>query len=81
AKNNLQDDIFRALLPISQSDVEEQLVRAEPGARKHAADSIIARYVEKKQPNTGALRSTSVTVEAKLALTKLYAGKSNSAQI
>jgi hypothetical protein len=32
SKSALQEDIFRALLPISQSDVEEQLARAEPRA-------------------------------------------------
>ena len=49
AKENLQQDIFRALLPISLSDVEERLTQAEPRARKQASDSIIARYIEKKQ--------------------------------
>jgi hypothetical protein len=45
----LQQDIFRMLLPISQSDVEERLTQAESRARRQASDSIIARYVEKKQ--------------------------------
>jgi hypothetical protein len=52
AKNTLQEDIFRALMPISQSDVEERLAQAEPRARKQAADSIISRCVEKKQFDT-----------------------------
>jgi len=49
SKENLQQDIFRALLPISLSDVEERLTQAEARARKQASDSIIARYIEKKQ--------------------------------
>jgi hypothetical protein len=49
AKENLQLEIFRLLLPISLSDVEERLVQAEPRARKQSSDSIIARYIEKKQ--------------------------------
>ena len=53
ARENLQQDIFRALLPISLSDVEERLAQAEPRARKQAADSIIARYIEKKQFEQG----------------------------
>ncbi len=49
ARENLQQDIFRALIPISMSDVEERLAQAEPRPRKQAADGIIARYIEKKQ--------------------------------
>lgn len=45
----LQQDIFRMLLPVSQADVEERLTQAEPRARRQASDSIIERYVEKKQ--------------------------------
>jgi hypothetical protein len=45
----LQQDIFRMLLPISQSDVEERLTQAESRARRQASDSIIARYAEKEQ--------------------------------
>jgi hypothetical protein len=45
----LQQDIFRMLLPISQSDVEERLPQAESRARRQASDSIIARYAEEKQ--------------------------------
>lgn len=48
-RDYLQQDIFRMLLPISQSDVEERLTQAESRARRQASDSIIARYVEKKQ--------------------------------
>jgi hypothetical protein len=48
-KLNLQNDIFRSLLPLSQPDVEELLPRALPAARKRASDAIISRYVEKKQ--------------------------------
>ena len=49
ARENLQQDIFHALLPISLSDVEERLAQAEPRPRKQAADGIISRYIEKKQ--------------------------------
>lgn len=49
ARENLQQDTFLALIPISMSDVEERLVQAEPRPRKQAADGIIARYIEKKQ--------------------------------
>jgi hypothetical protein len=49
AKNTLQEDIFRTMMPISQSDVEERLARAEPRARKRAAEGVISRCVESKQ--------------------------------
>jgi len=49
ARSTLQEDIFRALTPISVSDVEERLVRAEPRPRKQAAQDIISRDVESKQ--------------------------------
>jgi hypothetical protein len=49
AKENLQLEIFRLLLPISLSDVEERLTQAEARPRKQSSDSIIARYLEKKQ--------------------------------
>ena len=49
ARNTLQEDIFRTLMPISPSDVEVRLARAESRARKHAAEAIISRYVESKQ--------------------------------
>jgi hypothetical protein len=49
ARENLQQDIFHALLPISMSDVEERLAQAEPRPRKQAAEGIISRYIEKKE--------------------------------
>lgn len=49
SRENLQQDIFHALLPISLSDVEERLAQAEPRPRKQAAQEIISRYIEKKQ--------------------------------
>ena len=49
SRENLQQDIFHALLPISLADVEERLTQAEPRPRKQAADGIISRYIEKKQ--------------------------------
>jgi hypothetical protein len=49
SRENLQQDIFHALLPISLSDLEERLAQAEPRPRKQAADGIISRYIEKKQ--------------------------------
>ncbi|HEY2913458.1 MAG TPA: hypothetical protein VGK21_08870, partial [Candidatus Angelobacter sp.] len=49
ARENLQQDIFHALVPISMSDVEERLAQAEPRPRKQAAAGIISRYIEKKQ--------------------------------
>jgi len=49
ARENLQQGIFQALVPISMSDVEERLVQAESRPRKQAADGLIARYIEKKQ--------------------------------
>ncbi len=48
-KESLQDEIFRALLPLSQADVEERLAQAEPKVRKRASETIVRRYVEKKQ--------------------------------
>ena len=49
SRENLQQNIFQALIPISMSDVEERLAQAESRPRKQAADGIIARYIEKKQ--------------------------------
>ena len=49
SRENLQQNIFQALLPISMSDVEERLAPAEPRPRKQAAEGIISRYIEKKQ--------------------------------
>lgn len=48
-KRNLQIDIFRALLPISQSDVEERLTQADPAARSQASQTLIGNYTQKKQ--------------------------------
>jgi hypothetical protein len=50
-KRDLQTEIFRTLLPISQADVEERLPQAEPGARKQASQIIIGNYTQKKQFN------------------------------
>lgn len=47
-KQNLQEDIFRTLLPLSQPDVEELLPQAEPRPRKQASEQIISRYIESK---------------------------------
>ena len=49
SRENLQQNIFQALIPISMSDVEERLAQAEPRPRKQAADGIISHYIEKKQ--------------------------------
>ncbi len=51
SRENLQQGIFQALLPISMSDVEERLAQAESRPRKQAADGLISRYIEKKQFN------------------------------
>ena len=48
ARENLQQDIFHVLIPISMSDVEERLAQAEPRPRKQAADGIIARLYRKE---------------------------------
>ena len=48
-KREMQIDIFRVMLPISQSDVEERLAQAEEDARKMASGAIIRRYTDKKQ--------------------------------
>lgn len=48
-KNRLQESILRALLPISQADVEERLAQASPGIRKSLSTAIIGQYAEKKQ--------------------------------
>src|SRR5947209_4366182 len=47
-KQNIQEDIFRTLLPLSQADVEEFLPQAEPRPRKQASEQIISRYIESK---------------------------------
>jgi hypothetical protein len=45
----MQIDIFRVMLPLSQSDVEERLTQADPDARKMASGTIIQRYTDKKE--------------------------------
>lgn len=48
-KSRLQETILKALLPISQTDVEERLTQAEPGARKSLSTAIIDLYAKQKQ--------------------------------
>jgi hypothetical protein len=48
-KSQLQQEIFRVLLPLSQADVEELLLQAEPSVRKPTTDLIVGRYAEKKE--------------------------------
>jgi len=48
-KSRLQESILQALLPISQSDVEERLPQAEPSVRKGLSEAIIRLYSEKKE--------------------------------
>lgn len=48
-KREMQIDIFRLMLPVSQSDVEERLTQADPDAAKMASGTIIQRYADKKQ--------------------------------
>jgi hypothetical protein len=48
-KSALQEEIFRTLLPLSQSDVEELLPQAEMKVRKPVTEIIVSRYGEKKQ--------------------------------
>jgi hypothetical protein len=48
-KREMQIDIFRVMLPLSQSDVEERLTQADPDARKMASGTIIQRYTDKKE--------------------------------
>lgn len=48
-KAQVQEEIFRALLPLSQADVEERLSQAELSVRKQTAESIVRRYADKKQ--------------------------------
>jgi len=48
-KSRLQESILRALLPTSQSDVEELLPQAQPGIRKSLSTAIINQYASKKQ--------------------------------
>ncbi len=48
-KQELQTEIFRALLPLSQDDVEELLSQAEPKVRKVTSEQMIRTYTSKKQ--------------------------------
>jgi hypothetical protein len=48
-KQELQTEIFRALLPLSQEDVEELLSQAEPRVRKVTSEQMIRIYTGKKQ--------------------------------
>ncbi len=48
-KSRMQQEIFRALLPLSQPDVEELLPQAEVSVRRPTTDVIVAHYAEKKQ--------------------------------
>ncbi|HEY6272383.1 MAG TPA: hypothetical protein VIX19_10365 [Terriglobales bacterium] len=52
-KSQMQQEIFRALLPLSQADVEELLPQAEISARKPTTDIIVGRYAEKKEFEQG----------------------------
>jgi hypothetical protein len=48
-KQELQTEIFRALLPLSQDDVEELLSQADPKVRKVTSEQMIRTYTSKKQ--------------------------------
>ena len=48
-KAELQTQTFRALLPLSQDDVEELLSQAEQKVRKQTSEQMIRAYVSKKQ--------------------------------
>ena len=48
-KAELQTQTFRALLPLSQDDVEELLSQAETKVRKQTSEQMIRAYVSKKQ--------------------------------
>ncbi len=48
-KQELQTEIFHALLPLSQEDVEELLSQAEPKVRKVTSEQMIRLYTDKKQ--------------------------------
>lgn len=52
-KARLQEDIFRALLPLSLDDVQKLLPQAEPKVRTHTSESIITLYADKKQFEKG----------------------------
>src|SRR5262249_23373062 len=48
-KTQLQQEILRALLTLSQEDVEELLPQAEMSVRKTVSEIIVGRYAEHKQ--------------------------------
>jgi hypothetical protein len=48
-KQELQTEIFRALLPLSQQDVEDLLSQADPKVRKVTSEQMIRAYTGKKQ--------------------------------
>ena len=48
-RQELQTEIFRALLPLSQDDVEELLSQADPKVRKVTSEQMIRMYTSKKQ--------------------------------
>ena len=48
-KSRLQQGILQALLPLSQSDVEERLSQVDPGVRKSLSTAIINSYAKQKQ--------------------------------
>lgn len=48
-KQELQTEIFRALLPLSQDDVEDLLSQADPKVRKVTSEQMIRMYTSKKQ--------------------------------
>jgi hypothetical protein len=48
-KTQLQQEILRALLALSQEDVEELLPQAEMSVRKPVSEIIVGRYAEHKQ--------------------------------
>src|SRR5262249_39069424 len=52
-KSRMQQEILRALLPLSQADVEELLPQADMQVRKPITDIIVGRYAEKKQFDKG----------------------------
>ncbi|HSM85552.1 MAG TPA: hypothetical protein VLT16_05350 [Candidatus Limnocylindrales bacterium] len=48
-KVRLQEDILRALLPLSLDDVQQLLPQAEPKVRKEVSEKIISFYTSKKE--------------------------------
>jgi hypothetical protein len=50
---SLQRDILNTLLPLSQTDVEELVSRAEPRVRNSTAAQLVANYAGKKQFDKG----------------------------